>query len=215
MASSGVGFSNSITELGGFNLFFKPSIAFTTAKIDQLGMSLESFKEPITKSILEVMKPSILENFTSGGRPKWDTLSKKTIAKRMKAGTGITILMETKNMFNNVTAAGNWAMSNTTAVYTGKALNAAAPYAKYHQSGTGGKGKKIKREVFKKGDVRTIKRGGNVSAQQILADIKNRGGNYTGVPARPFLMFQEEDKIKIQAIFAEWLGEQVKLHWVK
>ncbi len=199
-ASRSLQFSNKMTTFEGFELIFNPGIGFTTAKINELGMALESFKEPLDKSVVEVMRPSIRQNFRSGGRPKWKKLEPGTIKNRLYQGTGTAILMATRTMFDSAADESNWTISDKNAVYTGDTLDAASPYAKYHQRGTGPrKSKKSGKPISK-------------SAQKILDDIRKKGGE-GGMKKRPFLMIQEKDKIQIQAIFNKWLKKQVKLHW--
>jgi phage gpG-like protein len=42
------------------------------------------------------------------------------------------------------------------------------------------------------------------------------GGGQKGaaaIPARPFIMFQEEDEYAVQEVFFDWLDNRVQLHW--
>lgn len=78
---TGVGFGGALTRFD-----FKPSIGITAARVDKLGADIRSFREPLKRSIQQVVAPSIRENFDVGGRPAWEGLSDYAIARHEKEG---------------------------------------------------------------------------------------------------------------------------------
>lgn len=103
------------------------------ADLDQLGFNIRSFKEPLTKSVRQVIIPSIRENFESGGRPPWQELDVSTIAKRIREGYGIwPPLTKTGALKKKATAAGIWTIDRSSAIMQDPKIK----YAKYHQAGT-------------------------------------------------------------------------------
>lgn len=69
-----------------FSVTFTPTVAILAGRIDKLGMDIRSFKEPLTRSVRDVMTVSIRRNFDVGGRPTWEPLSETTLARRASAG---------------------------------------------------------------------------------------------------------------------------------
>lgn len=103
------------------------------ADLDRLGFDIRSFKEPLTKSVKQVIIPSIRENFDSGGRPEWDQLAASTIATRLRQGYGIwPPLTKTGALKKKATVFANWTISRDSAIMKEPKIK----YAKYHQSGT-------------------------------------------------------------------------------
>ena len=52
-----------------------PSPFVVAAQFDALGVSVRSFREPLKRSIQQVLSPSFQKNFDVGGRPPWKALS--------------------------------------------------------------------------------------------------------------------------------------------
>lgn len=104
------------------------------ADLDRLGFDIRSFKEPLTKSVKQVIIPSIRENFESGGRPDWEQLAVATIATRLRQGYGIwPPLTKTEALKKKATAIGIWTIDRQSAIMNEPRIK----YAKYHQTGTG------------------------------------------------------------------------------
>jgi phage gpG-like protein len=57
---------------------FDPLPIILAGKFDKLGLDIRSFREPLKRSIQQVMIPSIAKNFDSGGRPRWPALTTDT-----------------------------------------------------------------------------------------------------------------------------------------
>lgn len=80
-----------VGQRGGFALSFDwiPEPAIFAAGLESIGYRIRSFREPLERSVRQVMSPSLRENFDAGGRPPWQELDWKTLAQ--KAGEGILI----------------------------------------------------------------------------------------------------------------------------
>ena len=208
-AVQGLRFDKSIT---GFE--FKPSLGIVAKNIDDLGLALANHKEPLTESILTVMIPSIRKNFTSGGRPPWEELAHDTVRKR---GTSKPILIRTGALRRGVTKIGIWSIGKTSATIRNLPEN--IWYGKVHQEGIEGDALSSG-NWFAKYERAAIKRlGKEAKKSEITAEafnimdegIKRHGpvrASRPGIPARPFVMFQDEDMDEIQEVFAEWMAQQ-------
>lgn len=101
--------------------------------LDELLLDIRSFKEPLTRSIKQVIIPSIRKNFEAGGRPEWQELSAQTISDRIRQGYGIwPPLTKTGALKKKATVFANWSIDRTSAIMKEPKIR----YAKYHQSGT-------------------------------------------------------------------------------
>src|SRR5882757_8152561 len=59
--------------------------AFIAANdVDKLHYNIRSFREPLKRSLNEVIVPSIIQNFDVEGRPPWVALTPETIARRTR-----------------------------------------------------------------------------------------------------------------------------------
>lgn len=100
--------------------------------LDQFASSgIKSFREPLTKSVREVVIPSIRKNFASEGRPHWRPLAPATVLSRGASGP---ILDRTGRLRKVATQFNIWSYSRDQATITG--LDSRVEYAKYHQGGT-------------------------------------------------------------------------------
>jgi len=70
----------------GLKFEFRPSIGIMAKNVDKLGLDIRSFREPLSRSIKEVLIPSFRKNFDVGGRPKWQPLAEATIERRQEEG---------------------------------------------------------------------------------------------------------------------------------
>lgn len=166
---------------------FKPSIGMLARDIDRLGIDIRSFREPLERSIRLVVLPSIAMNFREEGRPnKWDELAPYTIKER--GGATGPILDRTGVLKQAAVQFNNWEINQIAAVFRG--LPERAAYGGVHQAGTGGDPVSVM----------------SMSAAEIIAGAK--GHKKVVIPARPFIMYQEEDEFAIEEIFAEWLEER-------
>ena len=176
-------------DAGIVSFDFQPSIGMLARDIDRLGIDIRSFREPLEKAIKEVMLPSIAQNFAEEGRPeKWKELADYTIQERSGA-TG-PILNRTGVLAKAAVQFNNWEISQIAAVFRG--LPNRAWYGIVHQAGYGGDAS----EVMK------------LSAKQIAVGAK--AAQKFVIPARPFVLYQEDDEYAIEEVFAEWLEERAR-----
>jgi phage gpG-like protein len=159
---------------------FRPSMGISAARVDKLGLNIKSFREPLKRSIQQVMAPSFRKNFDVGGRPKWEPLADYTIEKRDSATPVLIrsgLLRRTIGQFNIWT------------VDTQKAAILDLPqkiwYGKIHQGGYGSR--------TRRGSTGRTK--GQIKAAHI--------------PARPFVLIQTEDYAGIDRVFERWLYERM------
>lgn len=196
---------------------FSPSIGLVARDIELMGLSLQDFKEPLTKAIRDVMIPSIRRNFTAQGRPeKWPPLEEFTLQQKAKAGAaGAKILVRSGALKEGATQFSLWHFnsSNTSIAITG--LPDDIWYGALHQGGYGGMGAYITKARKKlgakasEGAVRTLAQ--RLLDLKLLAIEKGKGGKVAGgagIPQRRFILFQEDDIDDIYEIFYEWLVEQ-------
>jgi phage gpG-like protein len=196
---------------------FKPSLGIVAKDIDRLAIDIRSMREPLTRSVRDVMVPSIRTNFDVGGRPGWDPLATSTVMRR--GGRAEPILVRKGALRRGVTTISVWTITQTAA--TIKDLPDRIWYGKVHQSGSegggGSAGKWFVPYLKKAAEVL----GPGASKQQVTAlaykifDKRQqkhgpapRSGN--DIPARPFALFQDEDLDDIQEVFADWLEERAR-----
>lgn len=79
ITGSGLVVGNAPGKVRGVEVTFIPTPAVIAAKFDLLGLDIRSMREPLKRSIQQVIAPSIGKNFRSGGRPeKWKPLAQDT-----------------------------------------------------------------------------------------------------------------------------------------
>jgi phage virion morphogenesis protein len=158
------------------SLHWEPAPVIVAAQFTVFGMQLRSFREPLNRSIRQVMIPSIRKNFEEEGRPPWLPLSEATIEIREREGFASgPILQRTGNLRRSATQLNIWVIDSEKAYI--RELPARSWYGTIHQGGAAGK------------------------AMSLRAPI----------PARPFLLIQDEDADKIQEVFIEWVAERARL----
>lgn len=199
-----------------------PSIGIVAKDITRMGLELESFKEPLKRSVVEVMIPSIRKNFVRRGRPdKWAPLAPYTLQVKAKQGIagGDQPLIRTGALELGASSLKIWDIGNTSA--TVRKLPERIWYGVIHQAGYGGYG------VYLSAARRRLGKGASPKAvSQMAADIFDakllriekavKAGDTSarkdlakgqGIPQRRFILFQEEDIDDIQGVFFEWLVE--------
>lgn len=203
-AVGGLVFARNLT---GVDFEFQPSIGMIAGRIDKLSTDIRSFREPLTRSIVEVMIPSFKRNFEAEGRPAWEPLAQYTVEQR---GTAHPILFRSGRLKKAVTSVKLWQISQNGAVITSLPSN--VWYGTVHQAGIGGFSNRL--------DAARKKLGAGARGRDVVGEafdaMDEAGGDKRGaasIPARPFIMFQEEDEYAIQEIFFEWLENRVNLHW--
>jgi phage gpG-like protein len=173
------------------------NMGIAARRVDKLGLDIRSFKVPLTRSIKEVVIPSIQINFHKHGRPRWAPLSEDT---ELKKGHAIPLHL-TGALRGVMAQIGIWHIDRE------KALIPSLPghvwYGGIHQSGASFGGS---------GMVSVTRIGlGRRPAETITSDISGVGGGLGGgdIPARPFAVIQKEDEERIEQIFGDWLGERI------
>lgn len=198
--SGGLAITNQLTSARvHVDMFFEPSVGISAKKLDKLGMDIRSFREPLHRSIKQVVIPSIRENFDVGGRPAWSPLEFLTSERRTKEGYGAEgpILVRTGTLRKVATQLNIWTIGREVAMVTD--LPDKAWYGKVHQAGA----------TFSVG-------GGSFAAtptQFLTWQGKKMGQKDKAqgkIPARPFIMVQNSDIPKIELVFQLWLGERIK-----
>lgn len=200
----------------------RPSVGLVAKDIERLGLDIRSFKEPMSVAVKTVIIPSIRKNFDSGGRPAWEPLAEGTIKHR--GGAAWPILQVTGKLRKRATQFSIWDIGPTTA--TIRSLPADVFYGAFHQAGAeGGGGGNLQAELkkYRAGSPRAL----NVLKPYLAAAQKELGANAPSgriynravgllieadqswsLPARPFIMWQDSDIPKIEAIFSAWMQER-------
>lgn len=157
----------------GLQFAFQPSIGISARRIDTLGLGIKSFREPLKRSIQQVLAPSFRKNFDAEGRPdSWESLSDVTVEMRGSAGP---ILNRTGLLKRTIQQFNIWTVDAQKAALLD--LPQKIWYGKVHQAGYGRRG----------------------SGQSRAA----------GIPARPFVMVQDEDYEAIDRVFERWFLERM------
>ena len=204
-------------QITGFE--FKPSLGLVAKRLQQFGEEFQDLSEPLTRSVKDVMTISILENFMSGGRPTWDSLSPTTLARREKDGSGKMILVRSGSLADVASSVGIWSIGKTTA--TIRDLPNKVWYGKVHQAGFGGSSYSAG-NWFNKYQHAARKSLGNEASDREVDELAMKifdkrttvhgaapRGN-ANIPSRPFAMFQPEDIDAIELIFIEWIEEKIR-----
>jgi phage gpG-like protein len=104
----------------GLTFAFTPSLGISAKRIDKLGMDIRSFREPLKRSIQQVLAPSFKMNFIKGGRPtRWEPLSAETVKFRSYYGyaPGPT-LIRTGKLMKVIQQFNIWSVNETQAAIT-------------------------------------------------------------------------------------------------
>lgn len=190
------------------SLTFEPTIGITTARIDKLGIDIRSFHEPLKRSVQQVMAPSFRKNFDVGGRPRWEEYAEDTVDEiqpRLHRRTH-PLLLKSGMMKRTISQLNVWTITRTSAVLNN--VPGKIWYANIQQAGYGGKGAKKKtvsgRELRQRG----------VSSRGLFA-VKTGAGTrrVAPIPARPFVVLQEEDAKRVHEVFSKWLDERIARTW--
>jgi phage gpG-like protein len=176
------------------NFEFKPSVGIVAARIFTLGRDISSFKEPLTEAVRKVMIPSIQTNFNVGGRPTWEPLADYTLQRREEEGygRGNEPLIRTGQLQFTMRSMSTWQITDKFA--TVRDLPAKVWYGKLQQQGYGSFGASV------------VAAGGDI--KKAVASLGKGGDAKVVIPARPFVMIQEEDGRAIQVIFDKWITKQ-------
>jgi hypothetical protein len=201
----------------------KPSVGIVAKDVDRLGLDIQSFKTPLEAVVRAVMIPSIRQNFNEEGRPKRQSLAESTVLARKASHP---ILKRTGTLARRATQFNIWSIGETSA--TIRTLPSDAFYGVYHQAGatrTTGGGSNTNTEAMSKLGVKA----GNELLSKFLpkaakelgpkaspAKIKARAigmamdAGTWNLPQRQFVMYQDGDIPKMEAIFGAWMTDRAK-----
>jgi phage gpG-like protein len=201
----------------------RPSVGIVAKDVNRLGMDIRSFRVPLAAIIRQVMIPSIRANFAEQGRPKWAPLAESTVQARHATGP---ILNRTGKLLRRARQFNIWTIGATSA--TIRKLPDDVFYGAYHQSGAEretGSGSNTNAKILanpKSKEARALiakflprarsELGPKVSDKHVLARALGMALD-TGIwslPARPFIMYQESDIPKMEAIFGAWMTDRAK-----
>ncbi len=167
-----------------------------TIKVDDTGVQnllkvLQSriqHMQPIMRSIAEIMRDEVEENFAQEGRPKWKPLRPSTIAKREKEGHWPGRILQVRGQL----AASITAKATDTQAVVGTNVE----YAAVHQFGG-----KIGPRIIKPKNKKALFWPG---AAHPVKSVKHPGAT---IPARPFLKIPETGMEKIRQKLARYITE--------
>lgn len=107
-----------------------PEPSIMAAGLESIGYNIRSFREPLQRSVREVLAPSLRENFDTGGRPAWEPLAPGTI--RQKRGNDQILVRS--GLLRRVAGQLNiWSIDRESATLGSLPR---AQYGMYHQYGT-------------------------------------------------------------------------------
>lgn len=93
------------------------------------------FRNELLTAVKQVVIPAIERNFDQEGVPSWAPLADSTISRRLRQGTGTTILNETGTLRSVATSMRPWVLNDNEAYLMGGNLDEAY-YGVYHEFGT-------------------------------------------------------------------------------
>jgi len=209
----------------------RPSVGIVAKDIDRLGIDIRSFKEPLTRAVKQVVIPSIKKNFAQGGRPAWEPLAEGTIKRR--GYSAWPMLKVSGTLQKRATQFNIWDIGLTSA--TVRSLPEDAFYGVYHQAGSSGTlaSQLLKTRPGSKEHLAIINKARKQAKKELTRDIgKVPVGLGTGIseerinqrakgiimeseqgwslPARPFILWQDEDGDKVQNVFLDWMVERAR-----
>jgi phage gpG-like protein len=113
-----------------------PNPVILVAQFDKLSLDIRSFKEPLERSVRQVVIPSIKENFDAEGRPDtWEELTPETIMMRDYEGYPEGPILERSGRLRKAaTALARWRFTREEAV-GGEEWPGTAWYAPLHDQG--------------------------------------------------------------------------------
>jgi phage virion morphogenesis protein len=148
---------------------------------------------PIMSHVADVLLYSVRKNFDAGGRPRWESLSEstKTVRKRKGQWPGSILVQIGRLRDSIVTAHGkDWASVGTN-----------VKYAKTQQFGAA-RGEFGTQTARIQQHRRKLKSGKAIPVREHTREVTTPWGD---VPARPFLVVQDEDWTEIEDILLGWL----------
>lgn len=182
--------SNLRIDDGLLQFKFTPSIGIVAARIGTFGLGIKDFREPLRMAIKEVMIPSFKANFDQGGRPDpWEPWSDATVEIMSNMGVGGTLMKRSGNLEAATQSMDIWTITPTSASI--RSLPQTVWYSYLHQGGF-----TVNMPNKRAGKTATI---AGVSFSPSSFDI----------PARPFIMVQDQDYDRIERVFSKWLDKKL------
>lgn len=136
---------------------------------------------PVMKQVAQIVRTSVIRNFEVGGRPKWEP------AQRARKEGGMT-LVNTGRLRNSITARG----------YADRAVvGTNVIYAAIHQLGG-----RTSPRVIKPKNAKALFWPG---AKHPVKSVQHPGSK---IPARPYLMVQDEDWTEIKNVINDYLARR-------
>jgi phage gpG-like protein len=177
--------------------------------MEHFAIDIRSYRVPLERAVRQIMMPSITENFNTSGRPvPWAPLSDATWEKRAQDGwSGGDILIKSGTLRSVAGSFKIWKIGTGGAAVTGLP---GAEYGGYHQAGYGTQPESLGSIAARTGQsLADVLRGITEAQRGAMASGTTIGSGWRPwAPARPFILFQDQDIAGIQRIFADWLGER-------
>jgi|SRR3954463_13635015 phage virion morphogenesis protein len=117
----------------GISITLIPTIKILTRDLNRFAGDIRSFRDPLRRSVREVMAPSFRRNFYEGGRPPWEPLQPSTLERRVRAGQGNSPLVATGDLQRAAGQMNIWNFTATSASIEG--LPSHVSYGTVHQLG--------------------------------------------------------------------------------
>ncbi len=176
---------------------FTPSLAMSAKAFDKMGIDIRSFREPLKRSIQQVIAPSIGQNFISHGRPDtWVPYANNTVAMKARDPKNKygpqDLLRRSGLLWKTMQQYNIWTVTTTQAAILD--LPPKIWYGALHQAGYGTSASAVHPA-----------KGMFASPEELRA---MGGAAKVSIPARPFAMFQVQDLDKIQEVFGKWIEER-------
>jgi phage gpG-like protein len=181
----------------GFDVTIDPTPMLLVAQFNKLGLDIRSFREPLKRSIQQVVAPSLRKNFAARGRPEaWQELADSTYQIKSSKGFGSAADFPLVRTGRLQTIAGQLNLWKIDGLEGAATLNLPDEvfYGGIHQAGSGSDS----------GGVYTRKnrRTGQTSTVSF--------GSPGYVPQRIWALLQDEDIDGIEDVFESWLQERVR-----
>jgi phage gpG-like protein len=182
---------------------FSPTIGIAAGRINKFGMNIKSFREPLKRSIQQVIIPSIRRNFDEGGRPAWVPLADATIDLRMSlhGSSGGGPLVRSGELRRTMSQFNIWDVNDQRAILAH--LPSKVWYGAIHQAGYGRMAKRTSKSKIRDYLTSLVDR----------AEDEGSKGLNVNIPARPFVVLQENDLDDIYQVFGDWLEERWADAW--
>jgi phage gpG-like protein len=181
----------------GFSVTTDPSPVLLVEQFNKLGLDIRSFREPLHAAVKEVIAPSLVKNFTVGGRPKWRPLALVTIAAKARQEGLPRVLAQQPLIRTGLLKkrAGQINLWNINGIegYATLQLQSDVQYGNIHQSGAGSE------------NILHIKATNRWTGREYMKEQNDTPG---WVPQRIWAIIQPEDMKKIEKVFERWLKQR-------